>query len=471
MSVARSKTPGRERLTKKDLLAALDRLQTEVDGLRLEKEELELLLETTTDHSDALEEELQDKAEAALRESERRLRVIAEATPVAVLITQDSNGEIIYANAVAGPLIGLAHEALLGRRATDFFLDPDDQTELDRRLTSEGEVNHYGMQLRCVDGACRWVDVSLRRLVLNEQPCLLATWHDITRLMELNRASARFVPTEWLAFLQRDSIVDIALGDHFSKEMSVMFSDVRSFTTMSERMSPQESFDFVNAYLGRIGVAIGDHQGFIVKYLGDGVMAMFPERADDAVMAGIDMLGRVRDYCDHRMRKGRSPFEIGIAVNTGHMMVGMVGDRERMQGDAFSDDVNLTARAEDLTKFYGVSFIITEATYRRMSDPDAFRIRFLDRVQVRGRSEPLELYEVFDADPAEQLEHKDATRSLYHEAMECYYAQAFADAQGRLFDVLKQNPKDKVAWHHLVAATRMVEEGGGAEWTGVRDMA
>jgi adenylate cyclase len=152
------------------------------------------------------------------------------------------------------------------------------------------------------------------------------------------------------------------------------------------------------------------------------------------------------------------------------MMVGMVGDAERMQGDAFSDNVNLTSRVEGLTKFYGISFIITTETYKRLADPAAYHIRFVDKVQLLGKTEALDLYEVFDAELPEQRELKRITQTDYEQALQLFYAREFDAAQALLFGVLQRNPKDKVAWHHLVQATRLLEEGVSDSWTGVTVM-
>ena len=286
----------------------------------------------------------------------------------------------------------------------------------------------------------------------------------------MHLASSRFVPSEFLAFLQKESLVDVSLGDHVSKEMSVMFSDLRSFTSISETMTPQENFDFVNAYLKRVSPVVRDHRGFIIKYLGDGIMAVFPEQADDGVQASIEKLNQVADYNSHRQTRGRQPIQVGIGLHTGHMMVGMVGETYRMQGDAFSDHVNLTARLEGLTKFYGVSLIITAETYRRLADPERYHIRFLDKVRVKGREDAVHLYEVFDADPPDLRARKEATLEDFSAALNLYYDRQFADAQARLFRVLQHNPADKVAWHHLVNATRLLEEGISENWTGVTVM-
>jgi adenylate cyclase len=310
----------------------------------------------------------------------------------------------------------------------------------------------------------------MRTLEFNDEPSLLSTWHNITHLRQMNESASRFVPQEYLGFLHKESIININLGDYVSDEMTVMFSDLRSFTSISETMTPQENFDFVNAYLGRVSPVVREYHGFIVKYLGDGIMAIFPRCADDAVQAGIEKLNQVAVYNDYRRTKGRLPIQVGIGVNTGHMMVGMVGDRHRMQGDAFSDDVNLTSRLEGLTKYYHVSLIITAATYAQLADPSRYNIRFLDKVQVMGRQNALDLYEVYDADPPSMRALKQATQVDFEEALKLYYAQEFAEAQTKLFGVLQRNPKDKVAWQHLVQATQLAEQGVTEGWTGVTVM-
>jgi len=438
----------------------------------------------TTDHSDTVEEELYNKAEDALCESERKLRLIIEATPVPIFITRESDSEILYVNAMAGPLIGIPNDELLGRRAVEFYSRPEERTLLIEALSKNEIVDHFEMQLTTARGSQLWAELSVRRLRFNDAPGLLIAMHDITErkkaaeelkaavdnLTEMNAASSRFVPREFLRFFEKETIADIKLGDHVSKEMTVMFSDVRSFTSISEGMTPQENFDFVNAYLKRVSPVVRDHQGFIVKYLGDGIMAVFPEKADHAVEAAIEKLEQVNEYNREREKQQRDPIAIGIGVNTGHMMVGMVGEASRIQGDAFSDHVNLTSRVEGLTKFYGVSLIITSETYRQLADPGKYRIRFLDKVQVKGKTEALDLYEIYDADLSEQLELKQHTQQDYNEALELYYQQQFADTQRKLFQVLQKNPADKVAWHHLINATQAMEQGISKGWSGVTVM-
>ncbi len=454
----------------KGLLEQLSTLQKEVVELKQERDDLAMLLEMTTQHSDTVEEELHNKAEEALLESERRLSLIVEATPVPVLISHKTSGEIVYANTMAGLLMGIATENLLGQDITNYYLESSDYQKLLMSFETKGKIDHYEVQIKKPDGHVLWMDTSLRALDFNGKPSILSTWHDITHLTQMNLASSRFVPTEWLSFLNKESIIDIDLGDHISDEMSVMFSDLRSFTTISENMTPRDNFRFVNSYLGKVSPAVREHKGFIVKYLGDGMMAIFPDCADDAVQAGIEKLHKVNEYNAQRKEYGQLLLKVGIGVNTGNMMVGMVGETSRMQGDAFSDEVNLTSRVEGLTKFYNVSFIITEATYKKLVDPSKYNIRFLDKVRVKGKQNALNLYEVFDEDPPHLCELKQKTQADFERALEFYYQKDFTKAQAKLFSVLQYNPKDKVAWHHLMQATQYLESGVPEGWTGATVM-
>lgn len=144
-------------------------------------------------------------------------------------------------------------------------------------------------------------------------------------MSELNAAYQRFVPEEFLKFLNRESIVDVKLGDQVRKEMSVLFSDIRSFTELSEKMTPEENFNFINSYLQRMGPSIRENNGFIDKYIGDAIMALFPRNAEDAIKASIQMMEGIKLYNKHRNNQGYAPISIGIGIHTGELMLGTVG--------------------------------------------------------------------------------------------------------------------------------------------------
>ena len=267
--------------------------------------------------------------------------------------------------------------------------------------------------------------------------------------LEIAEATSRFVPNEFLAFLGCDSIVDVKLGEAVELEMSVLFSDIRDFTTLSEQMTPTENFKFINSYLSRMEPLIVENQGFIDKYIGDAIMALFSEGADDAVKAGIAMLQTLAEYNRDRLSLGYVPVEIGVGINTGSLILGIVGGKSRMDGTVVSDAVNLASRIESLTKNYGVSLLITQQTFARLTNPGDYAIRVIDKVQVKGKSEWVTVYEVFDADLPQVKAGKLATLQLFTEALSLYNMKSFRHAAGLFADCLRQNPGDKVARIYL----------------------
>ena len=267
--------------------------------------------------------------------------------------------------------------------------------------------------------------------------------------LEIAEATSRFVPNEFLAFLGCDSIVDVKLGKAVELEMSVLFSDIRDFTTLSEQMTPTDNFKFINSYLSRMEPLIVENQGFIDKYIGDAIMALFSEGADDAVKAGIAMLQTLAEYNRDRVSLGYVPVEIGVGINTGSLILGIVGGKSRMDGTVVSDAVNLASRIESLTKNYGVSLLITQQTFDRLTNPNDYAIRVIDKVQVKGKSEWVTVYEVFDADLPQVKAGKLATLQLFTEALSLYNMKSFRQAAGLFADCLRQNPGDKVARIYL----------------------
>ena len=255
-----------------------------------------------------------------------------------------------------------------------------------------------------------------RRDELGNLATSFATMRDAVRrtildLKETNISIERFVPRPFLALMGKPSIVSLELGDNVRRNMTVLFSDMRNFTGLSEQMSPDENFAFINYYLERMSPVIRDHNGFIDKYIGDAIMALF-EHADDALRASLAMLDTLANSNAERLASGLTPLGIGIGLNTGSLMLGTIGEKHRMDGTVISDTVNLAARIESLTKTYGIALLISQNTYDQLSSPDAFDIRPIDVVVVKGKTEPVTILEVFDRnEPAERVS-KARTRDL-----------------------------------------------------------
>ena len=215
----------------------------------------------------------------------------------------------------------------------------------------------------------------------------------IIDLKETNLSIERFVPRAFLAKIGRPNIRSVALGDNKRQDMTILFADIRNFTALSERMSPDENFAFINAYLAEMGPVIAQHGGFIDKYIGDAIMALF-EKADDGVRAGLAMLAILERFNATRLAAGAEPIVIGIGLNTGSLMMGTIGEQHRMDGTVISDAVNLAARLESLTKDYRVALLVSQFTVDRLDDPEAYALRPVDTVVVRGRTQPVAIFEV-----------------------------------------------------------------------------
>lgn len=273
------------------------------------------------------------------------------------------------------------------------------------------------------------------------------------RQAELTRGYERFVPKEFLSFLRKDSITDVKLGDHVETRMTVMFVDIRSFTTLSEQIQPETNFHFLNAYFAEMEPEIKAHGGFIDKYIGDGIMALFHRDTDAAVDAAIGMMGRMKTFNRERVRQGLPPIRTGIGLNTGRLMLGIVGGPNRMEGTVISDAVNVASRLEDLNKPYGTSILISEDTYKSIHDPQKYHIRWIDRIKVKGKSRSVNLFEVFDTDPEELRSSKSASQADFEEAVLLYADGHTGEAGERFRRLYEACPEDRPARYHMERCT------------------
>ena len=311
-------------------------------------------------------------------------------------------------------------------------------------LMSKGKL--YGivyMENNLTTGAFTPDRLEMLNLLSSQAAISIENSRYYTNMAALNQAYERFVPRQFLHFLKKKSIVDVKLGDNVEQEMSVLFSDIRAFTTLSESLTPEENFKFINSYLSSMEPAILEHNGFIDKYIGDAIMALFPGGADDSVEAAISMLRRLSEYNQGRERAGYVPIEIGIGINTGDLMLGTVGGHSRMDSTVISDAVNLASRLEDLTKIYGVSLLISHQTFLRLSNATKYNIRIIERLKVKGKSHEVAVFEVFDGDEPELHEQKLLTASLFEEALMLYYRQSYQQSEKLFQDCLRQSPKDR----------------------------
>jgi two-component system sensor histidine kinase ChiS len=292
-----------------------------------------------------------------------------------------------------------------------------------------------------------------------------------SELTSVNDAYGRFVPHQFLSYLNKESITQVKLADHEEREMTIMFADIRDFTGLSERMNPQENFRFLNSYLSRVSPVIGQHHGFIDKYIGDEIMALFPRSSDDAVQAAIALQIEVALYNRHRESCGYDPVKIGISLHTGRLMLGIIGEDKRLEGTVISDAVNLASRLESLTKLYGASVIASENSMQGLQDAERYKHRYLDEVRVRGRKHSIKLYEIYEGLSDQFVETREKTKPLFAEGLSLYQSGRLADATQIFQQVQKLDPDDRAAQVFLGRIEHFEKNGLPEGWTGVQEFA
>jgi adenylate cyclase len=278
---------------------------------------------------------------------------------------------------------------------------------------------------------------------------IIAHQQALALLQQTETAYGRLVPHQLLNLLEAKSIVDVKLGDQVERKMTIMFSDIRDFTPLSESMTPAENFEFINSYLSQMEPVISRHHGIIDKYIGDTIMALFEKGADEAVSGAIAMLERLDYYNAGRERAGYAPIHVGIGLNTGMVMIGTVGGINRMDSTVIGDAVNLTARLEEATKTYRSPLIISQNTLYDLAEPDKFDIRFMDRIRVKGKSQPLSIYEVFDNNAVTVRDSKRESLAIFEKAVAYYHLKDISKALPLFKQCIEISPGDYPAVIYL----------------------
>tara|TARA_B110000858_G_scaffold194218_1_gene248181 strand:- start:30706 stop:33840 length:3135 start_codon:yes stop_codon:yes gene_type:complete len=286
-------------------------------------------------------------------------------------------------------------------------------------------------------------------------------------LSKINRVYSDFVPSEYLSFLGHDSILDVRLGDHIHREMTIMFADIRSYTTMSESMTPQENFDFINEYLAIMGPCIKNNNGFVNHYLGDGLMALFPNSAEDAVAASIDMSKALEKLNQGRMEKRLQAIKVGVGLHYGKVIFGIIGDVFRKSGNVISDDVNISSRLEGLNKCYGSSIIVSQSVLDQLEGIGRTPAsRYLGQVIVKGRKNEVPIYELLEVEEAANKQLKLQTQEDFEKGLRQYFAREFGAAADLFRGVLNTNAADGAAKIYLRHCVDNLMSEPSENWSG-----
>lgn len=212
------------------------------------------------------------------------------------------------------------------------------------------------------------------------------------------KAFFRFVPSQFLKLLgfQESEYCNVELGISSEKNLTVLFADIRSFTSLCELIPSSKIFDLLNQYLQNMTPIIYENHGFIDSYIGDSIMALF-EKADDAMEASLAMLKALKEHNVIRLQNSEIPIAIGIGINSGNLILGTIGEKERFQTTVIGDTVNIAARIESLTKDARRTLLVSANTIQQLTDPKKYQFVPLPQQEIRGKMEGLEIFEVTEA--------------------------------------------------------------------------
>lgn len=291
--------------------------------------------------------------------------------------------------------------------------------------------------------------------------------------MRLNQTFRKFVPKQFVDHFAKHGSDTLELGRADEDELAILFTDIRGFTGLSENMSPQELMNFLNSYFLRMNEPIHQNKGFIDKFIGDAVMALFDrptgdnaDKAQDAIKAALGLRYAINLYNQHRANSNYPPINIGIGIHFGPVILGTVGSDDRMDTTVLGDSVNVAFRLEALAPKYDTDIVVSAQTLDVAKAKDHFEYRLLDWVRVKGRKTPIEVYEVIDHQDPTLKQAKLANASLIEQGITLRKEQKWDEATSLFQQALDLSPQDSLAMHHIEQCNSLRNMDLDTDWDG-----
>jgi hemerythrin-like metal-binding protein len=267
----------------------------------------------------------------------------------------------------------------------------------------------------------------------------------------------RFVPKGLLNVLGVSNIGEVDVGRHTECKVSVVFMDIRNFTTISEALTSEETFELINRFLGLAIPIIDRHGGIIDKFMGDAIMAIFPNDSDEALLAIRKIMRGLRSLELPAQVDG--PLSVGAGINTGFVMLGALGNYQRMEVTVVGDAVNLASRLESLNKTYGTTCLISEATLNSLESPAQFSLRMIDRIKVKGKFRPQSIYELTDVYLEKKAQGIISNGVTFENALANFHMDNVEKAYKLFQTCADASPDDHVAQIYVERCQRFLQGG------------
>lgn len=417
---------------------------------------------------------LQDITEAKRFELERlKLSQAVEQSSASIVIT-DPAGNMEYVNAKFLKLTQYEREEVIGAncRMLGSGEHPKSFYEKLWRTLLSGKEWQGEFCNKKKNGDLFWESASISS-IRNEQGEVvhyLAVKEDVTEkkkfqktMMKLNKALMAanketeklaadfelFVPRQFTRRMREEGPGAIRSGFAQEENITMFFADIRSFTTLSESLGSEKTFEFLNDYLHRVEPVIKGHDGFVDKFVGDGIVALFDgeNSSRNAVQAAVEVQQKVAEF--NAERPEMKDIILGIGIHTGQVIIGALGSDSRLDSTVIGDSVNLTSRVEELTKRFNAEILITDSVMAEIT-PEDYLIREVMSLKVRGKQDVTHIYEVFDCNPEGSVELKQQTKADLEKGIALYGAHEFEEAMHYFEKVVKLNEMDVLATDYMV---------------------
>jgi adenylate cyclase len=385
------------------------------------------------------------------------------------IVTLDADAKIVTANDAAETLLGLKRDILIGRDAARVFDEGNAWIIDSLDKTSSGETAlAIDAEFLRPDGGVSTVNLTAMPLIDASEDRIgsMLVLEDITEEKRIRSTMSRYMSKEVADQLL--SAGELELGGKEQK-VTVMFSDIRSFTSIAEALGPRETVSLLNAYFTEMVDVIFQHGGILDKYMGDGIMALFgaplvgPRDADQALAAADDMMRRLAALNERRVAAGQQALDIGIGFSTGPTVVGNIGSVKRLDYTVIGDNVNLASRLEGATKQYGAKIVLSETTVRELQSPAT--LRELDLIRVRGKDRPVAVYESLGYRAQEP--GMASLLMLHAEGLNAYRARDWDMAERAFLAALELYPDDGPSSIYVDRCRLLRDTPPPGDWDGV----
>ncbi|PJZ47356.1 adenylate/guanylate cyclase domain-containing protein [Leptospira brenneri] len=282
-----------------------------------------------------------------------------------------------------------------------------------------------------------------------------------------NRFYAKFIPRDFLTHLGKESIEEVRLGDSSEREMTILFADIWEYWDIMYSIPLENKMLFTNSYLGRIGPCVRKNNGFIDKYIGSAIMALFDGGIQNSIKAAEDIQWELEKYNERRRSFGYIPLHAGIGIHSGDTMLGILGEEERIESTVIADTVNLSSRIQGLTKKYGARILVSLTSLMLHEDLDTIPYRILDFVRVKGKQETVMIAEVLISGIDSISDKKIENKEQFEAAIFDYERADFVSALEKFREVFVNNPEDLAAQIYIERCEYYQTAGVGEDWDGV----